>query len=409
MIADQSHHAPIEDIMTTLHPLRTEPLTDDMLARFDERAPQYDRENRFFSEDFEELRDSGYLLLAVPQELGGYGLTLAEVMAHQRRLAYHAPATAIAINMHLYWTGVAADMARFGDDSLGWILEAAAQGEVFAAGHGEVGNDAGLVAATTVAERVDGGWRFTGHKIFGSLSPVWTYFGLHGMDISDPDNPQVVHAFLPRDASGYRIVETWDALGMRATASHDTVLEGAFVPDHLVASVSPAGNAGAGLFHLNVMAWALLGFGTVYAGIAQRAFDLAVASAKGKTTLALNRTQAHHPEVQRGVAEMRMTLESIDGHLGTVCREWSEGVDHGAEWPIKIVAAKHMTVTSAWSVIDRALELAGGGGLAKRNRLEQIFRDGRLGRVHPTNPADSYEIVAKGSLGIDPDEQPRWG
>ena len=36
------------------------------------------------------------------------------------------------------------------------------------------------------AERVDGGYRFTGHKSFGSLTPVWTRLGLHGMDTSDP-------------------------------------------------------------------------------------------------------------------------------------------------------------------------------------------------------------------------------
>ena len=59
--------------------------------------------------------------------------------------------------------------------------------------------------------------------------------------------------------------------------------------------------------------------------------------------------------------------------------------------------------------IDRALEVAGGGGLAKRNRLEQIFRDGRLGRVHPANPSDSYEMIGKGVLGVDPAEAPRWG
>ena len=55
--------------MTTMDP-RTQTaeqlLTDDMLARFDERAPVYDRENRFFDEDFEELKASGYRNLAVP-------------------------------------------------------------------------------------------------------------------------------------------------------------------------------------------------------------------------------------------------------------------------------------------------------------------------------------------------------
>ena len=76
-------------------------LTDEMLARFDERAPVYDRENRFFDEDFEELRASGYLSIALPPEFGGPGLTLAQVSKLQRRLAYYAPATAIAVNMHL--------------------------------------------------------------------------------------------------------------------------------------------------------------------------------------------------------------------------------------------------------------------------------------------------------------------
>ena len=81
------------------------------------------------------------------------------------------------------------------------------------------------------AERVDGGWKITGHKIFGSLSPVWDYLGLHAMDTSDPDAPQIVHGFLSRDAANYRIEQTWDMLGMRATESNDTILDGAFVPD----------------------------------------------------------------------------------------------------------------------------------------------------------------------------------
>src|SRR6476660_237600 len=84
-------------------------LTDEMLQRFGQRASTYDRENRFFQEDFDELRAAGYLKIQVPKDLGGLGLSLAQVADLQGRLAYHAPATALAINMHIYWTGVAAD------------------------------------------------------------------------------------------------------------------------------------------------------------------------------------------------------------------------------------------------------------------------------------------------------------
>src|SRR6476661_6345982 len=93
-------------------------LSDDMLARFAKRAPQYDRDNMFFSDDFEELRQAGYLRLAVPEEFGGVGLSLAGVAQQQRRLGYYAAPTALAINMHLYWTGTAADLWRRGDRSL---------------------------------------------------------------------------------------------------------------------------------------------------------------------------------------------------------------------------------------------------------------------------------------------------
>jgi len=50
-----------------------------------------------------------------------------------------------------------------------------------------------------IVERGDGGYRLTGHKAFGSLTPVWTYLGMHAMDMSDPSAPKIVHVFMPRD------------------------------------------------------------------------------------------------------------------------------------------------------------------------------------------------------------------
>lgn len=385
------------------------PLTGDMLARFAERAPQYDQENRFATEDFEELRDAGYLLLNVPVELGGYGRKLADVAREQRRLAYYAAPTALAVNMHLYWTGVAADLWRSGDASLQWLLEEAARGEVFAAGHAESGNDVPVLLSTTRAERVEGGYRFTGRKSFGSLSPVWTYLGIHGMDTRDPSAPAVVHAFMPRNTEGYRIEETWDVLGMRATQSHDTVLDGTFVPDRYVARVVPAGAAGIDPFVLSIFAWALVNFGNIYYGIARRALDLTLETAKKKRSIALSRPMAYHAELQHIVAEMGLLVEEIEPHLDRVAEDWSNLVDHGPAWPAKIFAAKHHAVEAAWRVVDHSMDVAGGFGIFRRAGLERLFRDARLGRLHPANTMLTHEIVAKTLLGISPDETPRWG
>ena len=296
-------------------------LTDEMLQRFASRAANYDRENRFFEEDFEELRAAKYLLNPLPVKFGGPGLSLDEVLREQRRLAYYAPATALALNMHLYWVGVAADLWRRGDSSLEWILKEAAAGEVFAAGHAESGNDVPVLLSTAKAERVDGGYRFTGRKMFGSLTPVWTRYGLHGMDMSNPAQPKVVHAFLARDAGGFTIKQTWDVLGMRATRSDDTIVENAFVPDRYVARVLAPGAAGIDAFVVSVFAWALLGFANVYYGLAKRALDQAITAAKSKGSMALTRSMAYHPEIQHTIADMVIELESIGPHLDTIARE----------------------------------------------------------------------------------------
>jgi alkylation response protein AidB-like acyl-CoA dehydrogenase len=312
------------------------------------------------------------------------------------------------MNMHHYWVGTAADSWRAGDKSVGFILEDAGNGEVFAAGHAESGNETSIVMSVTKAERVPGGYKFTGRKSFGSLTPVWTRLGVHGMDTSDPKNPKVVHGFLPRNTPGVSIKETWDVMGMRATRSDDTVLDGAFIPDKYIARVVPAGLAGADYFVLSIFAWALMGFGNVYYGLAKRMLELTVEHVQNKSSLGLTRSMAYHPEVQRGVAEMVVGLEAIGAQLEAVTGDWSNGVQH-PDWPIKIVAAKYNAVETAWKIADRALEVSGGFGMFKKSEMERLFRDARAGRFHPANSSLTHELIGKLTLGINPDDPQRWG
>src|SRR6478609_9022787 len=83
-------------------------LTADLLARIHERAPGHDRDNTFPHDDLADLVAAGYLTAFVPERLGGAGLSLEEVAREQVRLAAAAPATALAVNMHLVVTGLAA-------------------------------------------------------------------------------------------------------------------------------------------------------------------------------------------------------------------------------------------------------------------------------------------------------------
>ena len=385
----------------------THELPLDMLERFRDRAGELDRTNRYFAEDLDELRAAGYLGAVVPVELGGWGFDLARFAASQRRLARFAPATALAMTMHTYWVGIAAEMWRAGDQSLRWMLEAALDGDVFAAGHAETGNDMPVLLSTCRAERVDGGYVLTGRKQFGSNGPAWRWLGAHAIDMDAPGGPQVVHAFVDRHSDGVAVVETWDTLGMRPTQSHDTILDGVFVPDARIGCVAPAGD-GSDPFIAIMGIWALSGMSAVYLGIADRAMELAVGGATRKTSIAIERgTYAFNPFVQHQVAEMFLSLEGASATLERFVTDWSAGVDHGDEWGTKLYATKWIAVEAAKRVVDIALDVAGGGGMFKGSELERLYRDVRCGGFHPGNDALTHEIVGKSVLGILA-EQPRF-
>jgi alkylation response protein AidB-like acyl-CoA dehydrogenase len=376
-------------------------LNAEILEKLGERAAGYDRESRFFFEDLDDLKALGYLTVSVPVELGGQGFTLPEVVREQARLAYRAPSTALALNMHLYWTGTAAYLWRKGDKSLEWILTETVAGKVFASGHGEPGNDLGLGYSSVRAEPLaDGSYRFTGRKVFTSLSPVWDWLGLHARDDSDPAAPKIVHAFIRRQDPGHHTVETWDALGVRATRSDDTVLEGVITEAPYVSRILPLGPP-VDPFIDGIFSSAILPIAAVYYGIAKRAFDLAVESAKSRTSTALDgKTYANHAYIQILVAQAAIELDSIWALLDRIAIEWADGVDHGSRWPAKLLAAKQHAVDGARRVVDHATHIAGASSLFRKNELERLYRDVRSGPFHPPNTDATHDVIGKTYLGL---------
>jgi alkylation response protein AidB-like acyl-CoA dehydrogenase len=398
----------IADRGTTERSAQRRSLPDDAtLAEFRTRARVADDRNEYFHEDLAVLREIGYLAAAVPEDEGGWGLALSQLAANQRRLARFAPATALAMCMHHYWIGIAVELDRSGDTSCHWILQRAVAGDVFAAGHAEVGNDAPVVMSTASAERVPGGYRFHGRKMFGSNGPVWSYLGVHALDASDPERPVIVHGFVERDAEGVTVVPNWDTLGMRPSQSYDTVLDGAFVPDERIGAVVPAGLQDS-MFLAAMDIWALPLMANVYLGIAERALEIAVASATTKQSVAIPRgAYAYNPMVQHQLAEMYLELDAARATVDRLIADWEAGVDHGDMWGAQIVSCKWRAVEAAKRVVDIALDVTGGGGMVRGNELERLYRDVRCGGFHPANDALTHETVAKTLLGIGP-EQPRW-
>jgi alkylation response protein AidB-like acyl-CoA dehydrogenase len=363
-------------------------LTVDLLDRIRSRAAGYDRDNAFFTEDLDELRTAGYLAQR----------SLLETARDQRVLAAFAPATALGINMHLVWVGVARVLAERGDDSLAWVLQDAAAGELFAFGNSEPGNDLVLWDSLTAVERVAGGFSFTGTKIFTSLAPAWTRLGVFGKQTTGEGAPRLVHGFLTRDAEGVTTLDDWDTLGMRATQSNTTKLAGAVVPDERISRFLPVG-PNADPFVFAIFANFLLLIGSVYAGIADRALELAIQAAHKRTSLRNGGAPySADPDIRWRIADAALALDAIGPDLDSLARDIDGRVDHGAAWFRKLTGAKHRATETARHVVDQAMRVAGGGGYSAGNELSRLQRDVLAGLYHPSDTESVHSTVATNLL-----------
>ncbi|WP_296197674.1 acyl-CoA dehydrogenase family protein [uncultured Microbacterium sp.] len=377
-------------------------LPDELIERIRARAARHDAENTFPHDDVADLAEVGYLRALVPRERGGLGLGLAEASLLQQRLAQAAPATALAINMHLVWTAVAKILADRGIDDVGFVFDGAVAGDVFAFGISEAGNDLVLFGSDTVAEpQADGSYTFTGTKIFTSLSPAWTHLGLHGLDTTEPDAPTMVYAFVPRDeVEAGRIVirDDWDTVGMRATQSRTTELHGARASaDRVVRKIAAGPNPDPIVFGIFSSFEVLLA--SVYTGLARRALDLAVEAARGRRSKRTGLPYSDDPDIRWRIAEMALAYDGIVPQIAALARDIDDRADHGARWFSLLSGVKHRAVVSAKRVVDEAVLVAGGSSYFSSAELGRLSRDVTAGLFHPSDPESAHATVASAWLG----------
>ena len=373
-------------------------LTDELLTAIHDRAAGHDRDNTFPDDDLAELRAAGYLTAFVPPDLGGAGLTLEEVAREQVRLAGAAPATALSVNMHLVVTGMAALLRSRGDDSMAFVLQDAAAGEVFAFGNSEAGNDLVMFGSRTRAERQpDGGYRYFGTKVLTSLAPVWTRLATFGLDETHPDGPRLVHGVVGRE--GTTTKDDWDTLGMRATQSRTTVLDGAYAPaDRVVRALPPGPNADPFIVALFASFGILLA--AVYTGIGRRALALGVEATNRRTSMKYDgRRYSQDPDIRWKVADAALAQDGAELEVFALARGIDEAEDYGARLFAQLVGLKVRATEAARVVVDLALRVSGGAGYYTSQELSRLYRDVLAGIYHPSDDESAHATVAQSVLG----------
>ena len=366
--------------------------------RFAETAGEHDRENTFPAENWPVMAAEGYLALMVPSELGGFDATPGEFFLAQERLAQGCASTALAVDMHhTTCAGFRAQWRATGDARAAGFLRAAATGEVVLAScTSEAGFGGALENCATLAERVDGGFRLNGRKIFFTESEVATHFTTCARHEHPTLGPQMLFFNgVPVDTPGLRIVRTWDTLGMRATQSNDLELEDAFVPEEALFHAYPVGHLDGGI-GLSVMSLNVPSFGAIALGVATAGLEWA------RETV-VKRGRQGDPEVQHAFARMEILLESARAVLFRHAHELV-AFDRAAALAVEDVyargnLAKYVACENAIAIMHSVMEIAGGQGYHRRFPIESWYRDVRAGAIMPFNSPDARTLFAEVALG----------
>ena len=368
------------------------PLTDDHARELAQRvgrvaAPfdhEHDSDATFVTEAYAEMAACGYLRMAVPAELGGLGASMRQVVVAEEELGSWSGSAALAAAMHLYLTLVQRWRLRSGaPDAEGVLRKVVADGLIMATSGGS-----DWVCPTTTATEVAGGYRLDGRKVFCTQAPVAGVISTSA--VLGPPGPDavVLHAGVPLSAPGVRIIETWDTLGMRGTASHDVVFDGVFLPAEKVIGKRPYGVlAGpllvAAVHFAPVAAAACLG---VARGACQEA-ERMTAGRGGRSAAAV-----------RQIGGMRARLRVARWAVLAAVDEI--GDDPGADdnTLATVMTAKREAVLAARAVVDTALEVAGGSAFFRTSALERAYRDVRGGPFHPLTPEATLTFLGERAL-----------
>lgn len=380
-------------------------LPEGLLKTIHGRADLYDLENRFPAEDVDDLRDAGYLAAFVPTKFGGAGLTMTEICAEQTRLAKAAPATALAVNMHQIIVGVARHMVRSGDSRGEFVLRDAAAGELFAFGISEPGNDLVLFGSTTEAKTApNGGYSFSGTKIFTSMAPAWSRLLTFGRweetdEANAPTgNIKSVFAVLNREDGGFTVKNDWDAVGMRATQSNTTVLDGAVASaDQILTVTDPGPSTDPVVFGIFANFELLLA--ATYMGVGLRAIEVAAEHVKKRRSVKNQNVYANDPDIRWRLADAAITMEGVGPQIRELAADFDEGSDLGDLWMPRLSAVKNSATESSLKAVEQSVRACGGASYFSKHELSRLYRDVLAGLFQPSDQESLHAAWANVVLG----------
>ena len=367
-----------------------------LLPRIRASGTRHDRDGSFPFDNLARLHEAGILGLTVPAALGGQEQGLAASAEAVGWVAQGCPSTALVLAMQLTKQAALARgtsyapalRERIGRDA---VRDGALLNSIRV--EPDLGSPTRGGLPATTARRVPGGWRITGRKIYSTGAPGLTWF--ETLCRTEELRPRLGTFMVRAGSPGLRIDETWDHLGLRASGSHDVVLDDVFVPDGQAGTLLTPGEGPPQRDDVQA-AWNAGLLGALYDGVARAGRDWLLEFLRERVPSNLGKPLASLPRAQEVVGEIESLLAVNARLVASIAAE----TDAGAPPPAAEAGMLKVALTrNAVEAVRLATTLAANHGLSRHNDLERCWRNVQCGPVHA--PQADSAMIAGGKRALD--------
>ncbi|MCO4251230.1 acyl-CoA dehydrogenase family protein [Pseudarthrobacter raffinosi] len=371
-----------------------------LTALLKKNAAEGENNRRVVQESIDALTDAGMFKVAVPKRYGGYAADMRTMLDVSKAIGAADGGTAWVVTL----TNVCAWLTG--------LFPEQAQDEVF--GADPEAKVSGVLAPTSTAEKVEGGYRVSGRWYYnsGSWHATWAVLGV---PLQDENGNVVDQAIALIPTSEMTLEETWFVAGMKSSGSNCLVAENVFVPEHRIMSVPPAVEgdypfSGPDIepFYRSafvpVLALVLIG---TQLGLGQAALDFVIEKAPKKAiSYTFFEKQTDSVAFQLQIAEAAQLLDTANLHAYRAAQDIDDAAARGEY--LDYTARARVRADTGWvadhvtKAIDLLLSAHGAGSFAETSPMQRIWRDSATAARHAiVSPTVSYEVYGKALLGIE--------
>jgi alkylation response protein AidB-like acyl-CoA dehydrogenase len=381
-------------------------------AELIQRDREWDRTEASCCTELDPLYEMGLLGLRVPEQFGGVECPFVPYAHIIRELAACSASVAVTIGVHNMVAEIVRNYAGGHLQSeLLPLLARPGNLAAFAISEPNAGSDPG--SARTRAERVDGGYRLTGSKMWVTNGLVGKWFCVlarldevpvgaeeearrtapQAEDESDVQaearRAENLSMFLlDAEQDGVRRNPIHGKMGIRGSETAEMVLDGALIPHERL-----LGQVGDGLkIALSALDGGRIGIASQAAGIGQACLELMIEYARQREQF--GRPIADFQAIQSMIADGKTELMAAQGLIDRA----ASLKDQGRPYTQEASMAKLFSSEAANRIAYKAVQVHGGYGFVNEFRVEQLYRDARITTLYEGTSEIQRVVIARGLL-----------